>query len=491
MKQQNSAGSASMMEEAVLFNDLQDYEKLLCSLQLLYASTFDSYLASWLLNRLSREKIIPDTFSRQQLETVLQKLCLQGFLISVPPGFVLNPQYIDQAFAWPLTQGLHKDLVYAVNQLITTSEYAYQARYTSQTERALITSYYIGVQEFDEFPDFSYLEEKSDAIFTLTARLVFPFNESHFQLLPESSQISILNEIHSLSVLTFEKSFSDHECAFFKYFMHPRWLKSELFLQYGSHVIAERLLLQGDFQRAKTYLEVAESPETEGLQAMLLFLFHGQDAALPAFRSALREMRKSRKKKLAGFHSLADVFYFVALIQNGSPECLQEARQHFDKVARSSILYPPFYLHLKKLYEARVTGRVDPEQILQQIDSSNCCLNNFIGLLTLRWLGITNAGLFEEPLERTINAARQAGFRLPACEGLRLKRALGISLNKNELHDLEAWEELMMLPLAETVERRAPWEMTLEALNSSLNLAGSRVDASERLIWEIRRNLPR
>ncbi len=491
MKQLDTAGLTSMEEVAVSFSDLQDYEKLLCSLQLIYASTMDSYLASWLLNRLNRENIISNSFSRQQLEAILQKLSSQGFLTPAPPGFFLNPQFLDQAFSWPLTQGLHKHLAYAVNQLVTTSEYSYQARYTSQIERAIITSYYLGVQDFDERPDFSYLEEDTDAIFSLTARLIFPFDEGCFQLLPETSQLNILNEIHVFSILTFEQAFSDQECAFFKYFMHPRWLKSELFLQHGAHLIAERLILQGEFLRARTYLDCSESPETAGLQAMTLFLFHGQEASLPAFRIALREMRKAKKKKLAGFQTLADVFYFVALIQNGSPECLQEAKQHFDKVARASLLYPPFYLHLKKLYEARVTGRVEQDQILQQINKSACCLNNFLGLLTLRWLGVTSPEVFELPLEKTISAATQAGFKLPACEGLRLKKALSMPLTQDETQQLEFWDDQMLLPLAETVERRAPWEMVLEALNSSLNLAGCQGDASERLIWEIKLNIPR
>jgi len=460
-------------------------------MQLVYASPIDSYIAAWLFNRLSRENIIEDNFSRQQFETILQQLEAQGFMQPIGSGFILNPHYIGQTFAWPLAKNLHRKIAQAVNQLVTTSEYSSQASYTTQSERSLIISYYLGVQDFEDTPDFSYLEEGNDEIFNLTTRLAFNFNDSWFQLLPESSQISILTEIHCFSLLTCEEAFSDAECALFKYFMQPHWLKSALFLEHGAHIIAERLLMQGDFQRARTYIECSTSPEAAGLQAMTLFLFHGQEAALPAFRNALRELRKSRKKKLSGFSTLADVFYSIALIQNGTPECLHEAKQHFEKVSRPSLLYPPFYLHLKKLFEARITGHVDHEQILQQINHSAAKFNNFIGLLTLRWLGITNPIIYEEPLGLLISQAMAGGYLMPACEGLRLKRALGMPLNSDELQRLTAWDAQLMLPLAEIVEQRAPWEIVLEALNTALNLAGCHTDAADRLIWEIKLNLPR
>ncbi len=491
MKQPETAGAAYSSTKVFSFSDLRDHEKLLGAMQLVYASPIDSYIAAWLFNRLSRENIIEDNFSRQQFETILQQLDSQGFMQSMAGGYVLNPQYISQAFAWPLTKNLQRKIAQAVNQLVTTSEYSSQSRYTTQSERSLIISYYLGVQDFEDTPDFSYLEEGNDEIFNLTARLAFNFHDSWFQLLPESSQISIFSEIHCFSLLTCEEAFSDLECGLFKYFMQPHWLKSALFLEHGAHVIAERLLMQGDFQRARTYIECSTSPEAAGLQAMTLFLFHGQEAALPAFRNALRELRKSRKKKLSGFRTLADVFYSIALIQNGTPECLHEAKQHFEKVSRPSLLYPPFYLHLKKLFEARITGHVDHEQILQQINHSAAKLNNFFGLLTLRWLGITNPVLYEEPLSRLISQASAAGYLMPACEGLRLKRALGMTLTPDELQRLTDWDAQLMLPLAEIVEQRAPWEIVLEALNTALNLAGCQTDAADRLIWEIKLNLPR
>ncbi len=491
MKQPETAGSTYPQPIAAFFSDLKDCEKILCSLQLIYASPLDSYLASWLINKLSRENIIDTNYSRQQLETVLQNLAAQGVMQAFSGGYILDSEYIGQAFAWPVTVNLHRQLAQAVNQLVTTSEYSSQASYTTQSERTLLSSYYLGVQDFEDRTDFSYLEEGGDEIFTLTTRLAFQFDESWFHLLPESSQLSIFIEVHCFSILTFSAAFNDEECGIFKYFMQPHWLKSALFLQQGAHLIAERLLLQGDFQRARSYIECSTSGEAAGLHALVLFLFHGHEAALPVFRNALRELRKTRKRKQSGFQTLADVFYALALIQNGSQECLQEARQHFDKVARSTLLYPPFFMHLRKLFEARITGHVDQTQILQQIGLSACRLNNFIGLLTMRWLGITSPQLYEGPLSQLVDQAVDAGFALPAFELLRLKNALGLALSETETATLGAWNSQMMLPLAELVEQRAPWELVLEALNTTLNLAGCQVDANDRLIWEIKLNLPR
>ncbi|HPW58463.1 MAG TPA: DEAD/DEAH box helicase [Candidatus Rifleibacterium sp.] len=482
---QNSSGPE------LYFSTLREEEKLLCSLQLVYAAPFDSYLAGWLVNKLSREDVISNGLSRQSLEVTLTQMVERGLMVPARTGCELNQRFIDQAFAWPLQNNKHRQIIDAVRQLVTASEFSGQSRYTSESERALIASYYLGNPDFEERPDFSYLEEEREAVYTLTTRLVFPFEEQLFSLLPEASQVHILAEVHAQSLLTFDGVFSDSESGFFKYFLQPRWLKSPIFLLHGAHVMAERLIFQGDFQRAKTYLEFSTSPEAPGLHALILFLFHGHEAALPAFRNALREIRKSARKKTSSFRTLADPFYFIALIQNGSPECLQEAKQHQDKLLRSSLLYPPFYLHLRKLYDARISGRFEAEQIFGQLEHSGCLLNNFFGLLVLRWLGVSDSSLYEKPLNQVIMKARGAGFQLPACESLRLKSNLNLPLNKEEETLIETWNDQMMMPLAEVVERRAPWEMVLEALSSTLNLAGSRGDASERLIWEIRLNLPR
>ncbi len=474
-----------------LFSSLSPEEKLTCSMQLIYASPMDSYLFNWLFNRLNREGIIAENHSRESCEDILQNLIEKQVMLTSGTGCFLHADFIELAFFWPMLQQIHLPLVNAVNHLATSSEFSYQAHYSSQSDRSLISALYSGSPDFDDRPDFSYLEESADAEFTLPVRLAFPFSEKTFALLPQQSQVYILNEVHSYTILSLSDLPEITAGDFFRYFLQPRWLKSEYFLLHGAHLIAERLIFQGDFQRAKTYLELSTSPEAAGLSALILFLFHGQEAALPAFRAALREIRKIRKKKFAGFQTLADVFYFISLVQNGAPECLQEARQHLEKVTRSSLLYPPFYLHLRQLFEARTTGHADLEQIQRQIAISSCAFNNFLGIFTMRWLGEVNSDTFASHLSNLIARATAAGFNLIAGESAGLKKNLGFQLNDTENQIVTSWSQAMMLPLAEIVEQKAPWEMVLEALTSTLNLAGNGMDATERLIWEIKLSLPK
>lgn len=143
---QNSSGPE------LYFSTLREEEKLLCSLQLVYAAPFDSYLAGWLVNKLSREDVISNGLSRQSLEVTLTQMVERGLMVPARTGCELNQRFIDQAFAWPLQNNKHRQIIDAVRQLVTASEFSGQSRYTSESERSLIASYYLGNPDFEERP---------------------------------------------------------------------------------------------------------------------------------------------------------------------------------------------------------------------------------------------------------------------------------------------------------------------------------------------------
>lgn len=490
MAAQPSTKYSDQEDPAIYFSGLSEGEKLICAVQASYYAPLDVYQFEWLLKKLCHRGAIASKFERDELQIILKDLTGREVMCETGNYYSISDDFFAEAFRYPISKGFHQVLAATLLNFTTDSEFAFLARFSAQEERELLTGIYTGTVMLQKHDDWSFLEDARPGLIPLELRVLEPFDESWFQLLPEAAQVFLMISAHRYQLLTFDELISEDGSDLFRYFRQPRWFKSDYFLQYGAHIMAEHLILQGQFDRARTYLESSTSPEAQGLHGLILFLFHGHSAALPAFRNALKNLRKDQGKKHASFLTIADPFYYIALLQEGSQESLHEARQHQERAEKISMLFRPFYWHLTDLYHARISGKINKNKAIERIKTSNCFMNVWLACFTLHWLGAADAESIGENLSAAIVNASGEGFMWPLCEGLLLKSRIGMPLSSNETQLVEDWKKRLLLPLAEMVEQRPPWEMVLEALSSTLNLAGSNSEADARVIWELKLSLP-
>lgn len=473
-----------------VFAHFSETERLICITQTVYASSLDVYQFEWILKKLCHAGIISCSMDREQIQIALDSLASREVINENTDGYSITSTFFAVAFHYPIIHGFHKAIAEVIQSFSTSSEFAFMSRFNDFDNRNLILGIFTGSIDMNQDDNFNFLDYSQTQRAPQLLQIIEPFDVSWFSLLPEISQIFLFTYAHHYQLLTFRELISKPDSDLCNYFSKGKWFKSEVFLQFGAHIMAEHLILRGDFDRAKSYIEFSKSPEAKGLQALLLYLFHGHSSALPLFRDALKSLRKEKKKKFATFQSMADPFYYISLLQDGSQISLNETRLYQDRIEKTQILFQPFYCHLTSMYHARITGKVDQAKILELIQASNCEMNVWLACFTLHWLGKADAESVGELLDRTTSNAARQGFLWPLCEGLRLKERLGMPLKKKEQKLLKDWQKHPLLPLADMVEQRPEWEMILEALNSTLNLAGRTGEESIRLTWELELSLP-
>ncbi|MDD2998468.1 MAG: hypothetical protein PHV05_05355, partial [Candidatus Riflebacteria bacterium] len=478
---------------SAVFANLSDTERMLCSIQALHVGELDVYQFEWLLKKLCRALAISCSFNHEKLLAILTSLADRGIFETQRGAsvFVLSQNFFRVAFRYPLVEGFHKNLAMTMKVFTTSSEFAFMSQYSSRETRELLLNVYLGCFILDEAESYSYLEHMKPEMVPMTVAILEPFNESWFQRLPESSQIFMFREAHYYNLFTFDRIVNEQNSDIFRYFKQPGWFKSEIFLRHGAHIMAEHLILCGQFDRARSYIECSISPEAGGLRGLLLYLFHGHSAALPVFRDSLKVLRKEKGKRFVTFQTLADPFYFISLTQEGSRESLQEAGQYSERLEKIRVLFRPFYWYLLELYQVRISGKINEDKILACITNSKCPLNSWLGCFAMHWLGRAEVKSLIQLLDKTIEAAAANDFLWPAYEGLQLKSRIGMQLSEGEHEFLDEWQKNLLLPLADRVEQLSPWETVLEAINSTLNLSDSYEEGNSRLIWELSLSLPR
>ncbi len=86
-----------------------------------------------------------------------------------------------------------------------------------------------------------------------------------------------------------------------------------------ARIVAELLLLRGDWAAVKTLVSNSSAPEMQALAASLLFLAGDITSAISEFELALALLRKQSAKRTSYFYGLGGVFYLLALLKINDP----------------------------------------------------------------------------------------------------------------------------------------------------------------------------
>lgn len=335
-------------------------------------------------------------------------------------------------------------------------------------------------------PDEDYFSIETSNLDFLSAIPGIYFQEDSIELLPTSSQMVILIQAHRLISLTFNKYIDNYYTKrLYSYFSKPSWLRSEEFIQNCAHIISEHFIYAAQFERAKSYLSLSTNPELKALNGLILYLFHGHEAALPVFKTAINELRVVKQDQGAIFaSSLSDVFYFLSLLQSSNGANLIEAQKHLELIIPQSSSYHSAYQFLSAIYSIKSNAYFNRKQVEAAIKTAELGMEKWLACLTSFWINL-DPQIAITLLESLLEESDYPQFKMIKAESTRLKKSLEVPLTNEDEELLEEYALQYTLPLPEILKLQAKWEMTLNELSQTLNLDGAEApEGNNRLIWE-------
>lgn len=250
-------------------------------------------------------------------------------------------------------------------------------------------------------------------------------------------------------------------------------------------LIVEQLILRDDFKEAKFYLKQIESEISQMFWGWLAFLEGDNDKAIACYTKALKELRKVTGKKQIYFQNVAGIFFIFALLKDGSAQGLQEA-ERYAKIAISydnGLSYT--YIWLEKLIQFQQgniaikewfkLASIFTEENYNSIEILCCSL-------CLYWVDPEEARYLAMSLLIPLaGKAEVAGYYWLGTEAAEL----GFRLQGNESVIEAINSQNNRLTLADLIQPKQDWEISLQVLANLQNKDGNKVQGptEKRLAW--------
>ena len=472
-----------------LFNRLSISDKLVCSAIANCNLEMDLTQLGWLIRDFAKRQILDKVISDEQLSVIISKLIKQNILYENSGRFMIYDQYYSAAYFFPLNLDREQFSI-SMHNYAWSSDFSFEFSNRQNSFSVLLMNLLNGNFDDDIFSNFEYSFLNNFSGIPLLSKVLEPFDSETFELLPEKSQIFLFNYAVYYELLTFKKVIAvDDENNIFSYFMKPKWFKSELFLKESAHNLALYLIFKGNFERAKSYIDVSTSLEAQGINALYVYLFHGSGNSITVFKNALKELQKQKSKRNLIFFSLADIFYIIALLQEGSSDSIFEAKKYMEKIDKLSVIFKPAYQVLYEFYSSRLLGKYSIDNISNYLLNSPCPFINWLTCFISYWIGYPNKDKYKIPIEKIVSLAKATELKLVLAETLNLSEKLNEQISDKDKGFLEEWRNNFIIPFVDRVEQKQKWEQVLDELSKRLNLSISLAESSVRLIWDLRLNL--
>ena len=266
-----------------------------------------------------------------------------------------------------------------------------------------------------------------------------------------------------------------------------------------SLLYAEQLWLRGYIEEAHDVLMAIETSElaeyTEiywSLRGAIAFLTGKTQEAIAHYRLGLKTAGNFPTEQADWFNQAGSMLFFFALLEDGSPAALQEAEKY-------AIL-------IKRLREHWIQGGISAMQTVLQMQQGKMSavtsatrqfkhdrlntvgLPALIEMYSLHWLSVEGlADWLPGELAQYTQATLNAGYGWIALEIAELL----VSYQPESIY-VEIVEGLReqadSLPLISIIERKAPWELSLNALTklTETPAAIAKPTATYRMIWRLR-----
>ncbi len=472
------------------FKKLTIQEKYLCSCIANFNMELNIFQLEWLLKELSKKGLCEYTFSDEKpLSDITKKLSQESIIIENNDRYMVSDLYYPFAYRFPIDSDKEKFSL-TLRNFVNCSDFAFEFSCKQNLFSSVLMDILSGNLKPDIFENFDYSFLNNGSEITIFNKILEPFDEKWFSILPEVSQIFLFNYAIHYELLHFEKIISNENQDLVSYFMKPKWFKSELFLSQAAHNLALYLIFKGDFERARSYIEVSTSLEAQGINAFLVYLFHGSNDSLNLFRHSLKSLQKEKSKRNITFFSLADIFYFIALLQDGSSDSLYDAKKHIEKLDKILLIYRPAYKILYEFYLAKIVGKYNSDKIANYLesDNSNSPFFEWLTCFIAFWIGYNDNEVLKRSVKSLLDRIVETQFPLIYNELLLLAKGLDIAITEEQDNLLKNWENNFIIPFVKRVQQKQKWEYVLDELSSKLNLSLNNNDNSLRIIWDLRIN---
>jgi SNF2 family DNA or RNA helicase len=471
-----------------LFNKLSETEKLLCSSIANCNMEMDLIQLGWLIRDFAKRQILDEVVSDEQLSDIIKRLIKQNILTENSGRFMINDCYYSAAYYYPLNIDREQFSI-SMHNYAWSSDFSFEFSNRQNSYSVLLMNLLNGNIDEELFNNFDYSFLGNFLGTPLLSKILEPFDLESFEKLPEKSQLFLLNYAIYYELIRFKKVLSlDEENNIFSYFMKPKWYKSELFLNQSAHNLALYLIFKGNFERAKSYIDVSTSLEAQGINALYVYLFHGSSDSIIVFKNALKELQKQKSKRNLIFFSLADIFYIIALLQDGSSNSIIEAKKYMEKVDKLNVIFKPAYSVINEFYNSRLLGKYSLDNVSNFLLNYNCPFINWLTCFISFWLGYPNKDKYKLPIEKIIDLAKAADLKFVLAEILILAEKLDERISETDKSFLDEWKNNFIIPFVDRVEQKQKWEQVLDNLSKKLNLSISLSESSVRLIWDLRLN---
>ncbi|MEM6449927.1 MAG: DEAD/DEAH box helicase [Cyanobacteria bacterium P01_D01_bin.105] len=260
-------------------------------------------------------------------------------------------------------------------------------------------------------------------------------------------------------------------------------------------IYAEQLCIRGRLTESEHVLDNITPRQSNREKYELLlganaFLSGHTLQALTHFRQSLKMTGRAKYAQVAWFEQPAAVLFLFALLKDHSPTSQQEIEQYYSFLRH----YPnhPLAISITLLYQVSIMqlGRkpADVEQyVAQPFSAAN--LPNLLSIYCLHWLSVSAiAGKFAAELPALFEQSLKASYQWIALEFADLMLSYKIeAVHAQSVEILR--QQIQTVPLLDTIERKAAWELSLNALANlspkATTTAAQIAPTSFRLAWRL------
>jgi superfamily II DNA or RNA helicase len=259
-------------------------------------------------------------------------------------------------------------------------------------------------------------------------------------------------------------------------------------------VLAEQLILRGQLSEAQQSLERL-SPECGDHQYVfwgwLSFLRGELEEAIAHYSIAIKALKKATGKRQSFFHTAGGIFFILALLEDGSPERLQEAEVYCSVIIKQPQHWlGETYARLRSLIQLQ-QGDLSQKAALTNgyiaSHGSHHSLETLVLSLCLYWTDADKAKKYLPTLlEPLYEQAKASGYNLIAMEAAEV---LGQIKPRSSYGEASAQlrQEAEVLPLIDLIQAQEPWELCLNALtNLHQSPASPKKQSDTRLAWLVK-----
>ncbi len=271
---------------------------------------------------------------------------------------------------------------------------------------------------------------------------------------------------------------------------HP--LGSELCLVY-----AEQLWLRGYLKEASDVLSAvsvakAEWGRQEALLGAIAFLAGHISDSLIHYRKALKAIGKSQSAQAEWFNHSSAALFFFALLKDGSPTAYQEAEKYVSLLQRQKHHWlkdsMPWLLGVVQTQQGNLSPISDTAAWFGKRNLSNVGLPLLIEIYSCYWLDVSHMSQrFVAELPALCQKALNAGYDWIALE---IAELLAVYEHRSPYaeHVIALRDRTNSLPLLGVIQRKAAWELSLNALANLVVEEDSPLadQRSFRLVWRLR-----